>query len=113
MYVNAVTGKVWRAKVILYDDFLENMQYEDLLLFVEMAGFTDYDAESIVVNKDGTQAIFEMEDSLLYGQAEYYYIPFNEKGYYNIQENGDNQGEIIFEQGYMEITYEILPNSGS
>lgn len=113
MYVNAVTGKVWRAKVILYDDFSENMQYEDLLLFVEIAGFTDYDAESIVVNKDGTQVIFEMEDSLLYGQAEYYYIPFNEKGYYNIQENGDNQGEIIFEQGYMEITYEILPNSSS
>lgn len=113
MHVNAVTGKVWRAKVILYDDFSGNMQYEDLLLFVEMAGFTDYNAEAIVVNKDGTQAMLEMENSLLYGQAEYSYIPFKGKGYYNIQENVDNQGEITFEQGYMEITYEILPNSGS
>lgn len=113
MYVNAVEGKVWRANVTLYDDFPENMPYEDLSLFVEMAGFTDCDAESIEVNKDGTQAILEMENSLLYGQAEYYYIPFYEKGYYNIQENGYNQGEIIFKQGYMEIIYEIIPTSSS
>lgn len=113
IYVNAVTGKVWRAKVTLYDDLPEKLPYEDLSLFVKMAGFTEYDAESIVVNKDGTQAILEIEDSLLYGQAEYYYIPFNEKGYYNIQENGINQGETVFEQGYMEITYEILPNFSS
>lgn len=113
LYVNAVTGNIWIAKVTLYDDFSENMQYEDLLLFVKIAGFTDYNAESIVLNKDGTQAILEMENSLLYGQAEYSYIPFYGKGYYDIQENGDNQGEIIFEQGYMEVTYEILPNSGS
>lgn len=113
MYVNAVTGKVWRAKVTLYDDFTENMPCEDLSLFVEMAGFTDYDAESIVVNKDGTQAILEIEDSLLYGQAEYYYIPFNEKGYYNIQENGNNHDVTVFEQGYIEIIYEILPKFSS
>lgn len=46
-----------------------------------------------------------------------YFVNCGTVGYssltYNIQENGDNQGEIIFEQGYMEITYEILPNSSS
>lgn len=113
MYVNAVTGKVWRAKVSLYDDLPEKMPYENLCLFVEMAGFTEIDAESIVVNKDGTQAVLEMEDSLLYGLAEYYYIPFSEKGYYDIQKNGINHVEEVFDKGYMEITYEILPNFSS
>lgn len=113
MCVNAVTGKVWRAKVSLYDDLPEKMPYENLCLFVEMAGFTETDAESIVVNKDGTQAILEMEDSLLYGLVEYYYMTFSEKGYYDIQENGNNNGEAVFDKGYMEITYEILPNYNS
>lgn len=113
MYVNAVTGKVWRAKVSLYDDLPEKMPYENLCLFVEMAGFTETDAESIVVNKDGTQAVLEMEDSLLYGLVEYYYMTFSEKGYYDIQENENNNGEAVFDKGYMEITYEILPNYNS
>ena len=38
---------------------------------------------------------------------------FSEKGYYDIQENGNNNGEAVFDKGYMEITYEILPNYNS
>lgn len=112
VYVNAVSGNVWRAEVTLYQKFSEKTPFEYLSLFLEMAGFENAKTESPVVNENGTQAVLEIEDSLLYGKAEYCYIPFKGNGYYDILE-GNSHSDTVLEQGYMKITYEILPNYSS
>ena len=47
LYLNAVTGRVWRAEVTLYDNLPEELPCEKLECFVEMAGLkvTDDAAE--------------------------------------------------------------------
>lgn len=109
VYVNAVTGKVWRAEVRLYDEMPEKFPYEKLRLFVEMATSLSVNTNSVIIDDEKSQAFLEIKDSMLYGQMKCCYIPFSEKGYYDIQKNRVDK-EKIFRQGYMEIVYEILSN---
>lgn len=109
VYVNAVTGKVWRAEVRLYDEIPEEFPYEKLRLFVELATSLNLNANSVIIDEEKSKAFLEIKDSLLYGQMECYYSPFNEKGYYDIQKDRTDNEEV-FRRGYMEIVYEILLN---
>lgn len=109
LYVNAVTGKVWRAEVRLYDEIPEKIPYEKLRPFVEMAVSLNVNADSVIIDEEKSQAFLEIKKSLLYGQMECYYMPFHEKGYYDVQKNKTFQDEIL-RQGYLEIVYEIRSN---
>lgn len=109
VYVNAVTGQVWGAEVRLYDEIPEKFPYEKLRPFVEMATSLNENTYSVIIDEEKSQAFLEIQDSLLYGQMECYFIPFSEKGYYDIQKNKTDNKEI-FRQGYMEIVYKIVSN---
>ena len=49
LYINAVTGKVWGAQIILYDNLPEKLSYERLRLFIELAGLQTSDDNSAIV----------------------------------------------------------------
>lgn len=107
VYMNAVTGKVWRAEMRLYDEMPEKFPYDKLRVFVEMAASLNVNASSVIIDEEKSQAFVEIKKSLLYGQMGCCYIPFSEKGYYDVQKNRMDNAEA-FRQGYMEIVYEIL-----
>ena len=101
LYLNAVTGRVWRAEVTLYDNFPEKMPYEKLEQFVEMAGLpvTDGAAE---INEEKLQAFLVVEEGLLYAGLDYRNVAL-----------GDNAvveytGRDLPHDRYVVITYEIL-----
>ena len=101
VYLNAVTGRVWRAEVTLYDNFLEELPCEKLGQFVELAGLpvTDGVAE---INEEKTQAALVVEDGLLYAGLDYQNVAL-----------GDNAvveytNKELFHDRYVVITYEIL-----
>ena len=69
IYINAVTGKVWGAEIILYEDISEKIPYEQLRCFAELSGLEVHDTD-VVVNLEGTQAIIKMGDSQIYAEME-------------------------------------------
>lgn len=71
IYINAITGKVWGAEIILYESILEKIPYESLRCFAELSGFEVYNAD-IAVNLEGTQAIMKMGDSQIYAEMEFW-----------------------------------------
>lgn len=101
VYLNAVTGRVWRAEVTLYDNLPEELPCEKLGQFVEMAGLpvTDGVAE---INEEKTQAVLVVEDGLLYAGLDYQNVAL-----------GDNAvveytGRELLHDRYVVITYKIL-----
>ena len=102
LYLNAVTGRVWRAEVTLYDNLPEELPCEKLECFVEMAGLkvTDDAAE---INEEKLQAFLVVEEGLLYAGLDYRNVAL-----------GDNAvveytGRDLPHDRYVVITYEILP----
>lgn len=73
LYINAVTGKVWNADIILYEDFPEEIPYEKLSLFAELSGLQMSDADIVFKNQEGTQAVLMAEDSSLCAEMEFHH----------------------------------------
>lgn len=73
LYINAVTGKVWNADIILYEDFPEEIPYEKLSLFTELSGLQMSDADIVFKNQEGTQAVLITEDSPLCAEMEFHH----------------------------------------
>ncbi len=101
VYLNAVTGRVWRAEVTLYDNFLEELPCEKLGQFVELAGLpvTDGVAE---INEEKTQAVLVVEDGLLYARLDYQNVALGDNA---VVEYTNRE---LFHDRYVVITYEIL-----
>lgn len=70
LYLNAVTGNVWSAEIVLYEDLPEEMPYEKLKYFAELSGLQATGA-NIVVNQEGTQAIMPIDSSKIYAEMEF------------------------------------------
>ena len=71
LYLNAVTGMVWSAEITLFEDIPEEMPYEILFLFVELAGFCEFG--DIVEMPDDTQAVLLLGDSTLCAQMNFWH----------------------------------------
>lgn len=101
LYLNAVTGRVWKAEVLLYDNFPEELPYEKLGQFVEMAGLpvTDGVAE---INEEKTQAVLVVEDGLLYAGLDYQNVVLRDNAVVEYTSK-----ELLHDR-YVVITYEIL-----
>ena len=80
LYINAVTGKVWGAKITSYVDLPKQLPYERLRLFVELAGLQISDDDSDIIEYGGTKAELAIKESRLYAQ---------ESIYYNVKMDGD------------------------
>ncbi len=102
LYINAITGKVWNAEISLYDTMLDEVPYENLSCFSELAGFKVSDETSVEM-KDGRKwANLAIEDSLLYTQMECYEVNVDKNGIVDYSEIGK------FRDRYLVITYDLL-----
>ncbi len=102
LYINAITGKVWNAEISLYDTMLDEVPYENLSCFSELAGFKVSDEPSVEM-KDGRKwANLAIEDSLLYTQMECYEVNVDKNGIVDYSETGK------FRDKYLVITYDLL-----
>ena len=101
LYLNAVTGKVWRAEVTFYDNLPEELPCEKLGQFVEMAGLqvTDDAAE---INAEKTQATLVVEDGLLYAGLNYQNVVLGDNAVVEYTSR-----ELLYDR-YVVITYKIL-----
>lgn len=101
LYLNAVTGRVWRAEIALYDNLPEELPCEKLGQFVEMAGLQAADGVA-EINEEKTQAVLVVEDGLLSARLDYQNVVL-----------GDNAvveytSRELSQDRYVVITYEIL-----
>ena len=71
--INAVTGKIWNADITFYKDLPEEAPYEKLSLFAELSGLQISDADVVLKNEDGTQAVLMAEDSPLCAEMKFHY----------------------------------------
>lgn len=71
LYINAVTGKVWSARLTLYENMPKDMPYEKLVLFVELAGLRIPDKHMAEINSERTEAVLMLDDSQMYARLEY------------------------------------------
>ena len=101
LYLNAVTGRVWRAEVTLYDNLPEELPCEKLECFVEMAGLKVMD-DAAEINEEKTQAILVVEDGLLYAGLDYQNVVLGDNAVVEYTNR-----ELLHDR-YVVITYEIL-----
>lgn len=90
LYINAVTGKVWGAEVVLYGSMHEE-PYENLCLFAELAGLHFSDENAIKIDDSKTEAILTLDESGLYVKQQYYSFS-SESGITDVQENEGGNG---------------------
>lgn len=70
LYVNAVTGRVWSADITMYRNLPEQMPYWQLKTFVELSGL-EPSYKGSVRNQEGTEAVWDIEDSRLCARMEF------------------------------------------
>ena len=102
LYINAITGKVWNAEIGLYDTMLDEVPYENLSCFSELAGFKVSDEPSVEMKDGRKRANLAIEDSLLYTQMECYEVNVDKNGIVDYSETGK------FRDRYLVITYDLL-----
>lgn len=103
LYLNAVTGRVWSARITLYDNSLRELPYEKLRQFVEMAGLQAAE-DTISVNEEGSQAVLMLKDDLLYAQLKYQNVTIEDNSMVEYASNG------MFHDRYVIVFYDILAN---
>ncbi len=101
LYLNAVTGRVWRAEVILYDNLPEELPCEKLGRFAEMAGLQVTD-DAAQINEERTRAVLVVEEDLLYAGVDYRNVVIEENAVVEYTSR-----ELLHDR-YVVITYEIL-----
>ena len=94
--INAVIGKVWSAEIAYYGNLAEELPYERLRLFVELAGLRTSDDKSAIVEHGGDKTEITINESRLYAQ---------ESIYDTIKMNGD---ELSGADSYTTIYYRLL-----
>ena len=101
LYLNAVTGRVWRAEVTLYDNLPEELPSENLERFVEMAGLQAADGAA-EINEEKTQAVLAVEGGLLYVRLDYQNVVLGDNAVVEYTSR-----EPLHDR-YVVLTYEIL-----
>ena len=96
LYINAVTEKVWGAEIASYDDLQEELPYERLRFFVELAGLQVSDDNSAIIEYGGSKTEIAIKDSRLYAQ---------ESIYNTVKMNGD---ELSGDDSYTTIYYRLI-----
>lgn len=95
LYLNAVTGRVCKAEITLYENLPGVLSYENLGRFAEMAGLQGTDT---VIDQESTHAILPIEDSCLIAELKLNQMP---KKFYDVI----NDNEMFSE--YTVIVYEL------
>ena len=72
LYINAVTGKVWGAEIASDDNLPEELPYERLRTFVELAGLQAEDENSAIIEYGGFKTEIAIKESRLYAQEAIY-----------------------------------------
>lgn len=90
LYLNAVTGKVWGAEIMLYEELPKKLHDDSLRLFVELAGLQVSDDDSVVINSGETRTEIAIKESQLYAQRYSYSM------------------SIGLENSYKHTTYQLL-----
>lgn len=102
LHINAVTGKVWNAEILLADHMLDEPPYKKLRCFSRLAGFTLSDKCFVKVSEEKRRASLEMENSLLYTQMRCYEVAVDKSTVVDYSDGGKYPYE------YVEITYDLL-----
>lgn len=102
LLVNAVTGKVWEAKVTIYDDIPEKLNQGDAVAFWEMAGLQVSETDFFETDDEHTWETYGTEDRALYVRIGY--------SHFNLNENSivDYSTADIFHEAYVAITYDFI-----
>lgn len=103
LYLNAVTGQVWSAKIIWNDDIQEKLYpQEQLKIFIESAGLQAENKTEVTKDDYGMQAHCAVKNSLLYAQVSYQRVDLKEgwilvyDDYYNNENLFDSYGMITY-----------------
>lgn len=106
LYLNAVTGQVWFAKIIWNDEIQEKMYpQEQLKNFIESAGLQAENKTEVTKDNYGMQAKLAVKNSLLYAQM--YYLRVNlEDGLILTYDNYDSNENLFNSCGV--INYDLL-----
>ncbi len=104
--VNAVTGKVWGAKVTIYEDVPEKLNEGDAKTFWEMAGLQVSETDFLEINDEQTREIYGAEGTALYVRTGYSHFNVNEDSIVDYNNLG------IFHKEYAVITYEFVVGEG-
>ena len=73
LYLNAVTGQVWSAEIILLEDLPEEIPYEKLNLFAKLSGLQISNTDTVIKNQEGTQAFLMAGGSPLCAEMEFHH----------------------------------------
>lgn len=95
LYLNAVTGRVCKAEITLYEKLPEVFPHETLGKFAEMAGLQGTDT---VIDQESMHAVLPIENSCLIAELKLNQMP---KKFFDV--NNDN--EMVSE--YTVIVYEL------
>lgn len=100
--INAVTGKVWNAEILLKDHMLDEPPYKKLRRFSELAGFQASDKRFVKVSEGKEQAILEIENSSLYTRMRCAEVIVDSSSIVSYSDAGSYPYE------YVRITYDLL-----
>lgn len=102
LLVNAVIGKVWEAKVTIYDDIPKKLNQEDAVAFWEMAGLHVSETDFFETDVEQTWETYGIEDRALYVRIDYSHFTLNENSIV------DYSTADIFHEEYVIITYDFI-----
>lgn len=76
LYINAVTGQVWNADIIFYEDLPKEMSDEEIKKFAGLCGLQTSDTSTIAAteNQNRTLQLIKLEDSNLCARMEWYVL---------------------------------------
>lgn len=99
VYVNAVTGKVWGAEIILYEGIPSKMPIESMYLFAELTGIENTGSEEPKVSANGTGAVMTLNEGI------------EAQMYFSVAEPDPkivDYGQLsIFQETYAVISYQL------
>lgn len=90
LYLNAVTGNVWGAKIKLYEEQLKKSSDDRLQLFVKLAGLQAADDAPPVIDSEESKSVVTIKGSQMYAQELSYDMA------------------IQFQNSYEYIVYQLL-----
>lgn len=103
VYLNAVTGKVWGAEIILYEDIPTEMPVESMYLFAELTGVEKTDLEEPKVSVAGNGAVMELNEGIE-AQMNFSIVELDKNSIVDYSESG------IFQETYAVISYKLAAN---
>lgn len=101
VYLNAVTGKVWEAEIILYESILDEIPIESIYLFAESTGIEKLSLEKPKVSTDRNRAVIVWNDGIEV-QMDYSVTRLDNESIVDYSQSG------VFQETYAAISYELV-----